>query len=117
MVNNFPKLNYQIKVHEIICRFRSVTKELINRGHNVTVVSSELDTIKLKNLHQIQMEKVYSSIFNSSEFQFNLIEMGAMHPFLQIAGNIIYSIKACEGFTISKGWQQLQNYPDNFQVF
>lgn len=94
-------------------RFRSVTLELINRNHNVTVVSSELDTIKLNNLHQIHMERVYNNVFNST---FNLIEMGAQPPFLQIIGNIIYATKACEGFTISKGWQQLQNYPDNFEV-
>lgn len=97
-------------------RFRYVTSELMNRGHNVTVVSSELDTIKLNNLHQIHMERVYSNVFNSSEVEFNLIEMGAQHPFLQIIGNIIYATKTCEGFTISKGWQQLQNYPDNFEV-
>lgn len=80
------------------------------------MVSSELDTIKLNNLHQIHMERVYTNVFNSSGVEFNLIEMGAMHPFLQIIGNIVYATKTCEGFTISKGWQQLQNYPDNFEV-
>lgn len=98
-------------------RFRYVTLELINRGHNVTVVSSERDTIQLTNLHQIHMERVYNNVFNSSGVEFNLIEMGAMHPFLQIIGNIVYALKTCEGFTISKGWQTLQNYPDNFQVY
>ncbi len=72
--------------------------------------------MKLNNLHQIHMERVYANVFNSSGVELNLIEMGAMHPFLQIIGNVVYATKACEGFTQSKGWQQLQNYPDNFVV-
>lgn len=82
----------------------------------MTVASSELDTIELTNLHQIHMERVYNNVFNSSGIEFNLIEMGAQHPFLQIIGNIVYALKTCEGFTISKGWQKLQNYPNNFEV-
>lgn len=80
------------------------------------MVSSDLDTIKLNNLHQVHMEKVYPNVFNSS-VELNLMEMGAANPFVQIAGNIFYAKKTCEGHTISKGWQQLQNYPDNFEVF
>lgn len=104
------------KLTIIARRFRSVTLALVSKGHNVTVVSSELDTIRLDNLHQIHMERVYNNVFNSSGVELNLIEMGAMHPFMQIIGNIIYATKACEGFTISKGWQQLQNYPNDFEV-
>ncbi|KAJ6646109.1 UDP-glucosyltransferase 2 [Pseudolycoriella hygida] len=95
--------------------FRYVTSALISRGHNITVVSSEVDTINVSNLHQIHMEKVRNNVFNRSEVQLDLIGMGEMHPFLQIIGNVIYATKTCEGFTISKGWQHLQNYPDSFQ--
>lgn len=91
--------------------------ELLNRGHNVTVVSSDIDSIQLKNLHQIHMERVYINLYNSSEVEFNSIEIGTLNPFVQLVPNLLWAAKACEGFINSKGWQQLQNYPDNFKVY
>uniref|UniRef100_U5EUX0 Putative udp-glucuronosyltransferase n=1 Tax=Corethrella appendiculata TaxID=1370023 RepID=U5EUX0_9DIPT len=94
----------------------AIVKGLAAKGHNLTIVSPDIEVNKPANVNYIHLEKVYSSLYNATE------EAEAMKiaDFVNIEGIdlikefYVFQAKACEGQFKSKGFDIINDYPDNF---
>lgn len=76
-------------------RFLTLLKGLSDRGHNITVLSPDLDTSPPANVHYIYMEGVYDYLHNETN-----IDFVAMHKdnAIKNAANLYdYGIVSCLG--------------------
>lgn len=109
-------MEYLVKFPLIVYRIRVVTRELATRGHNVTSMTADIDTEFTPNLHYLHLDRVYDTLYASADRDLNYVDIGALSPWRQFSAYHDYSVGLCEGAVISKGWQQLLNYPDDFKV-
>lgn len=87
---------------------------LADQGHNVTVLTTNLDPNPPKDVHYIYLEKVEDYLYNEEET--DLIELA--HATTIDAVDIVptYSVVICEGILRStNGIQTLLNYPKDFK--
>ncbi|XP_055623109.1 uncharacterized protein LOC129766561 [Toxorhynchites rutilus septentrionalis] len=95
---------------------RPLTKALAAKGHNVTVISPDVEKLRLPNYTYIHLENLYSSIYNTSFRDtlnfFEMAERGTLHIV-----NLIdeFGIRCCEISVESKGFKQLLDYPKDFK--
>lgn len=94
---------------------RTVTLALAAKGYNVTSLSADIDPVPVENLHYIHLEQVYEHLHDPNEHNSNYIEAGSGNFFQQIKVFFDFSLVSCKAATVSKGWQQLKNYPDDFK--
>lgn len=92
-----------------------MAQELAVIGHNITFVSCDADESQ-PNIHFIHMEKVYETVAASDDFELNIFEMGFKNIILQYFDTPELTIAVCDGLVQSNGWQQLNNYPNDFKV-
>lgn len=87
---------------------------LAEKGHNVTVVSNDLDKSAPKNAHYIYLEKTYEE-FETGEETFDLV--GANNEGVYDGIKLLYDwcYVASVGMSKSKGLKTLMDYPDNFK--
>lgn len=88
---------------------------MASKGHNVTVLSTDLDKSPAKqNVTYFHLDEVYKTIYADDE-DFNFLEIGQLNPLLNslVFGDVGY--KSCEGSLKSKGFLELMAYPDNFK--
>lgn len=95
-------------------RCKSLIYSLHARGHNVTVLSADVEESK-QNLTFLHLNEVYPSIYNGEDdpdfFEYN--KLGPLNLFLMYAD---ISKKACIGSLNSNGYKQLLNYPSDFKI-
>ncbi|ETN60649.1 glucosyl/glucuronosyl transferase [Anopheles darlingi] len=92
---------------------RVVMEELVNRGHNVTVVSQDVDKSR-QNLTYILLEKVYSTIYQKNAGS-EIIEMADETFFQTLFTFQHYYLSTCRGALKSEGLKVIENYPDSFR--
>lgn len=92
-----------------------MAEELAVGGHNITFVSCDADESQ-HNLHFIHMEKVYETVAISDGMELNIFETGIKNIILQYFDTPELIIAVCDGLTQSNGWQQLNDYPNDFKV-
>lgn len=98
--------------HFIWCK--SLLYSLHDRGHNITVLSGDVEKSK-SNMTFIHLEEMYPAIFNGSE-EIDFMEYGKFSPIQLLKLYNDLSESACIGSLKSKGYQQLLDYPDDFKV-
>uniref|UniRef100_A0A2C9GUN2 UDP-glycosyltransferases domain-containing protein n=1 Tax=Anopheles culicifacies TaxID=139723 RepID=A0A2C9GUN2_9DIPT len=90
---------------------RVIMEELVNRGHNLTVVSQDGDKSRT-NLTYIMLERVYSTLYE--EEGMDLLEMSKETPFQSLFSFKEFYLGMCRGALKSDGLQVILNYPDSF---
>ncbi|XP_037039722.1 UDP-glucosyltransferase 2-like isoform X1 [Bradysia coprophila] len=93
---------------------RNVFYRLAASGHNLTILSADVDREKTPGVHYIWAEKVYSSLYNGSE-AINIMDMADESPYKAVVSFYGWVQASCEGYYKSKGFQTLLDYPDNFK--
>jgi glucuronosyltransferase len=97
-----------------INRTSALVNGLAEKGHNVTVLTTNTDPKPPKNVHYINLEKVADYMYNDAE-----TDLIAMAYFTQIdAVDMVYTyaIGTCQGIQKStNGLQTLMNYPKDFK--
>lgn len=92
-------------------RNRQIFVSLINKGHNLTILSPDIDKESTPNLHYIWSEKVYSTLYNGSD-AINIMDMADENAVMSFHK---WALLSCKGFFESDGFQRLLNYPDDFK--
>lgn len=63
------------------------------------------------------MDQVYERLYNNNQSEeINFVDMGDQNAFGMIAEFAEFSIRSCIGQVTSKGWTELENYPNDFKV-
>ncbi|XP_059612714.1 uncharacterized protein LOC132259179 [Phlebotomus argentipes] len=98
---------------------RTLMHALVDKGHNVTSLSADIDTNPPKNLHYLHLDKVYETIYDDSSEDhsqdIDFLEMGKMNPYLAYHMFMSYCTQSLQGIVKSTGYRQLLNYPDNYK--
>jgi glucuronosyltransferase len=94
---------------------RVLIKGLASKGYNITMVSVDNDKNPAPNIHYIHLEEAYNTLYNQPGESIDIFEY-AERPL--ISGTLQYNdwcFLSCEGILISKGLDQIINYPDKFK--
>jgi len=85
-----------------------------SKGHNMTILSPDIEKNQPSNIHYIHLENVYAHMYNGSEaLDLNsLVDEGILEG---IKTFYKFSIYACEPILKSEGIKTLLNYPRNFK--
>lgn len=63
------------------------------------------------------MDQVYANAYNNNHSeQVNFVDMGDENPYNTIAQLAQFSTEMCVGHVTSDGWEELDNYPNDFKV-
>ncbi|XP_058457959.1 UDP-glucosyltransferase 2-like [Malaya genurostris] len=94
---------------------RAIVDALAAKGHNLTIVSANVETNAPKNVHYIELEETYAELY-SGPAHLDLIEMANENLFTAVASfyNNFVLIE-CRGILKSKGLSYIKNYPDDFK--
>uniref|UniRef100_A0A182SYE6 UDP-glycosyltransferases domain-containing protein n=1 Tax=Anopheles maculatus TaxID=74869 RepID=A0A182SYE6_9DIPT len=91
---------------------RVIMEELVDRGHNLTVVSQDGDKSRT-NLTYILLEKVYSTLYEDEGL--DLLEVSKETPFQSLFTFKEFYLGMCRGALKSDGLNVILNYPDSFR--
>uniref|UniRef100_A0A336KLR3 UDP-glucuronosyltransferase n=1 Tax=Culicoides sonorensis TaxID=179676 RepID=A0A336KLR3_CULSO len=94
---------------------RNIYYALADKGHNVTVLSPDVDREITKNVHYIKIEGMYEALYNGSD-QFNFVEMTKVTKFQNTKDFWEFCTITADVAAASKGLQTLLNYPETFKV-
>lgn len=83
---------------------------LAARGHNLTIVSADIEPHSRENMTYIHLEKAYSFL------TLDLNEMANENAFGGVRSLYAWGIGMCKGALHSEGMNIIMNYPDNFNV-
>lgn len=95
------------------CRNAAIVNAIAARGHNVTVISTDLDPNPPKNVKYIHLEGVYDFIYENEKF--DILSFVHMNPIESIDPIYSFSVLACQGIERASGLQILLNYPQDFK--
>jgi glucuronosyltransferase len=93
---------------------RVLIKGLVEKGHNVTMVSVDDDPSPSPNIHYIFLEAGYKTIYGGAK-PFDLIEMANQKATEAIQGVYDWCELNCDGIIASKGLDIILNYPNDFK--
>lgn len=98
----------------LICRTSRLVNALADHGHNVTVLTTNLDPNPPENVHYIYLEKVEDFIYKEEET--DLIALAHATPIDAVDIVPTYGVFICDGIKQSQnGLQTLLNYPKDFR--
>lgn len=92
----------------------ALVNALAARGHNVTVLSTDVDPNAPPNVTYVHMEGVYDLFYK--EHDTNLVLNHNETSIQSVDTLTAYGLLSCEGSLRSRGVQQLLVYPDTFRV-
>ncbi|XP_052895913.1 uncharacterized protein LOC128303099 [Anopheles moucheti] len=84
---------------------------LAGRGHNLTVVSADVEYTAAPNITYIHLEHAYSDLHD----HLDLFQMANSDALMGIKDLYTWGTAMCKGVLRSKGLQVIQSYPDDFQ--
>lgn len=93
---------------------KNLYQALANRGHNITVLSANIDEKNdNKNIHYIHADAYKAFDFTSM----NMLDMvyDGMSPFTTVMFAGGFYETSCKGYLESDGFQTLLSYPDDFK--
>ncbi|XP_055608295.1 UDP-glucosyltransferase 2-like [Uranotaenia lowii] len=94
---------------------RSIIDALAAKGHNVTVISADVEKSPQQNVHYIELEETYPTLYSGAH-AISLVEMANENLFSSIRSFYKdFVILECEGLLKSKGMDEIKNYPDDFK--
>lgn len=103
-----------MNITNYIFRNRQVFVALAKRGHNLTILTPDIDKQLTPNLHYIWAEKAYSTLYNGSD-ALNIMDMANENAFSAVMSFHKWGLQACQGFFNSDGFRTLLNYPNDFK--
>lgn len=92
----------------------ALVNELAVRGHNVTVLSTEIDRRAPPNVTYLQMDGVYEMLHQDEQMDFIQMHKMPARDTLDMLDHAF--LLTCEGAVRSRGVQQMLAYPDSFGV-
>lgn len=107
------RLNIYLIKHKHF-RNKVIFNSLVAKGHNLTILSPDIDDDYLPGLNYILAEKVYETIYNATS-SVNIMEHINMDFITAIISFYGYGNTSCTGFYVSQGFLTLLNYPDDFK--
>ncbi|XP_053674714.1 uncharacterized protein LOC128725022 [Anopheles nili] len=84
---------------------------LAARGHNLTVVSADVEVIPKPNITYIHLEQAYSDLHH----ELDLFQMASHDALSGIPDLYTWGTAMCKGVLRSKGLQTIESYPDEFR--
>ncbi|XP_058065091.1 uncharacterized protein LOC131214777, partial [Anopheles bellator] len=94
---------------------RSIMDALARAGHNLTILSADVERNQPNNVHYVQLEEIYPTLYSGPE-SLDLLEMANENPFKSIVSFYRdFVVLECAGTLKSKGLRTLMNYPDDFR--
>lgn len=94
---------------------RALMKHLAEKGHNVTVLTVETEQSE-KNLHFITMEGIYEAVEDEWLGKQGSLNFGHRNEFGAIKEMYDFHMFVSKKLVQTKGFEQLMNYPNDFQV-
>lgn len=90
---------------------RALINGLAANGHNITVLSADLDEKAPPNVHYLHLDQAYP------ELEKAFADLSEADDGIYNGIKIVYDwcYAASVGFTVSKGFKTLLSYPDNFK--
>lgn len=95
-------------------RNRNIYLGLVGKGHNLTVLSPDIDEISTPNLHYLWSEKVYEALYDGPN-PLNITELVDLTGVTAIPSMWEFCQKNAEATFNSSGFKALLNYPDGFK--
>lgn len=93
---------------------RNIYLQLVKSGHNVTVLSPDIDQDSIPNLHYLWTEKVYKEIYEGPN-PLNVIDLIDLTGVAAIPSMWDFCEKNAKGTFDSNGFKTLLSYPDDFK--
>uniref|UniRef100_A0A182PSE1 UDP-glycosyltransferases domain-containing protein n=1 Tax=Anopheles epiroticus TaxID=199890 RepID=A0A182PSE1_9DIPT len=95
---------------------RPIVNRLAEVGHNVTVLSVNVDPRAPKNVTYIHLENSYNTLYgNGTAARNDILKRANEMPTAATISFYRFGLLGCEGAITSKGLQQLLHYPASFQ--
>ncbi|XP_055607209.1 UDP-glucosyltransferase 2-like [Uranotaenia lowii] len=91
---------------------RAWMEALAARGHNLTIVSADVEKDAKPNMTYIHLEKAYSYLAEA----LNLNEMSVASAFGGVRDLYAWGTGMCKGVLKSKGMDTISNYPSDFRI-
>ncbi|XP_055535827.1 UDP-glucosyltransferase 2-like [Wyeomyia smithii] len=93
---------------------RAIVDALAVKGHNITVLSADIEKDAPANVHYVELEQTYPELY-SGPHNIDLMEMARENIFNAIVSFYRdFVILECSGVLKSEGLKFVKNYPDNF---
>uniref|UniRef100_A0A182FZT7 UDP-glycosyltransferases domain-containing protein n=1 Tax=Anopheles albimanus TaxID=7167 RepID=A0A182FZT7_ANOAL len=120
----FSALNY-VEGANILCLFavpspshhiwnRVLVDALAAKGHNLTIVSPDVEKKVKPNITYIHLEKTYDTIHEGST-AIDFYEMAQSGVLESMVIFYDYAISMCTGILSSEGYRTIANYPDDYK--
>ncbi|XP_035794379.1 UDP-glucuronosyltransferase 2B1-like [Anopheles albimanus] len=94
---------------------RSIMGALAQAGHNLTILSADVEKNQPDNVHYIHLEEIYPTLYTGPE-SLDLLEMANENEFASVISFYRdFVVHECAGTLKSKGLQVVLNYPENFR--
>ncbi|XP_055315550.1 uncharacterized protein LOC129575667 [Sitodiplosis mosellana] len=92
----------------------AIINKLATRGHNITVISPDIDKNPPLRVHYILIEDQYTEEHRGFVKEM-LAANEAVNPIFEVLGIIALCIEFCRIQVKTNGFKTLQNYPDSFK--
>ncbi|EDS25660.1 UDP-glucuronosyltransferase 2B20 [Culex quinquefasciatus] len=94
---------------------RAIVDALAAKGHNLTIVSPDVEKNTVENIHYIELEETYPELY-SGPHNVDLMEMANENVFKSVISFYRdFVITECQGILKSKGLALIKNYPDDYK--
>ncbi|XP_053666699.1 UDP-glycosyltransferase UGT5-like [Anopheles marshallii] len=95
---------------------RPIVNRLAEVGHNVTVLSVNVDTRAPKNVTYIHLENSYNTLYGNGTLARNdILKRSNESPMAATMSFYRFGLLGCEGAVTSKGLQKILQYPSDFR--
>ena len=71
-------------------------EKLASRGHNLTIISADVEKDEQPNLHYIELEQVYQVLYGGPD-KLDIMDMTSLNDFQKVISFYDWFDKQCEG--------------------
>uniref|UniRef100_A0A182YPK7 Uncharacterized protein n=1 Tax=Anopheles stephensi TaxID=30069 RepID=A0A182YPK7_ANOST len=94
---------------------RAIMDGLARQGHNLTILSADVERNQPSNVHYVHLEEIYPTLYSGPE-SIDLMEMANENLFKSIISFYRdFVVHECAGTLKSKGLRRVMDYPDEFR--
>uniref|UniRef100_A0A182QKP4 UDP-glucuronosyltransferase n=1 Tax=Anopheles farauti TaxID=69004 RepID=A0A182QKP4_9DIPT len=121
-----PMLGWFVNAANILCLMgvaspshhiwnRAIMDALAQNGHNLTILSADVEKNQPSNVHYVHLEEIYPTLYTGPD-SIDLLEMANENLFQSVVSFYRdFVVHECAGTLKSKGLRQVMNYPDDFR--
>uniref|UniRef100_A0A182IRD8 UDP-glycosyltransferases domain-containing protein n=1 Tax=Anopheles atroparvus TaxID=41427 RepID=A0A182IRD8_ANOAO len=94
---------------------RAIMDALAREGHNLTILSADVEKNQPSNVHYVHLEEIYPTLYTGPE-SLDLMEMANENLFSSVISFYRdFVVNECGGTLKSKGLRTVMDYPDDFR--